>query len=167
MDKKQLIALMEKFERICRYLTHKWGMPEKCEELYSEMCYALVKKMDNFKNKPLSYIIKVCKNEAINNCFKGKSICSKPRKGLRIVSFEQLSEYISVERKFESDIHNKLLVEKIFRCLTQREKQVAELIMEGYTECEMAANFGISQPRVNCLKKKIRRKAKRILNRGL
>ena len=164
MSEKETTAVIEKFAVVARILSHRWGMPWEWEEIRSEMCCAFARKNGNLKDKSLAYIIEVCKNEAINNYFKGKSICSKPRKGLKIVSFDELPEYISTERKFEQDVYNKILVERIFGLLTEREIQIAELIMEGYIEQEMAENLGISRQRVNYIKKNIREKAKRILS---
>ncbi len=167
MGEKKIVALIAKFEAVARNLTYKWSLPGEWEEIYSEMCCTFAKKNSNLEDKPLTYIVKVCKNEAINNYFKGKSICAKPRRGVKMISFEELSERIAVGKRFEEDVHNRLLVEKILALLTERQKQVAEGIMQGSTEQQIAGNLGISRQRVNDIKKSIRQKAKKVLNRGL
>lgn len=70
-------------------------------------------------------------------------------------------------KRFEVDVHNRILVEKIMELLTEREKQVAEGIMQGSSERQIAIDLGISRQRVNEIKKKIRQKAIKILDKGL
>ncbi len=70
-------------------------------------------------------------------------------------------------KRFEVDVHNRILVEKIMELLTEREKQVAEGIMQGSSERQIASDLGISRQRVNEIKKKIRQKAIKILDKGL
>jgi len=166
MCEKEVILLIKKFKVVSHVLARKWGIPDEWQEIHSEMCCAFARKNGNFKNKPFSYIIKVCKNEAINNYFRGKSICSKPRNGIRIISYHELPEHIPDNGKFETRTHTKILVDKLLELLTIREKQIAEMIMEGYTEQEMAQHFAISQQRVNSLKRRIKEKAQRLF-RGL
>jgi len=83
------------------------------------------------------------------------------------MSFAKLSELIAVPKRFEEDVHNRLLVEKILALLTQRQRQVALGIMQGSTEGQIASNLGISRQRVNEIKKRIRQKAIKILDKGL
>lgn len=161
------MTLIQKFEIVSRTVCRKWGMPEEWEELYIEMCCAYVKKCASFDGKPFCYIMKACKNEAINEYFKGKSICSKPRKGIKIISIEEEPDLLCTEIDFVKNIHDKILVEKILELLTEREKQIAEMIMDGYTEHEIAECLKISQPRVNYLKQRMRKKTKKLLNKGL
>ena len=167
MSEQDIMTLIQKFETVSRAICTKWGMPEEWEEFYIEMCCALVRKNACFDGKPNRYIIKACKNEAINELFKGKSICSKPRKNVKIVSIQYVPDLRCTQVDFVKRVHDKLLVEKILNLLTDREKQIAGLIMDGYSEREIAEYLKISQPRVNYLKHKIRRKTIALLNRGL
>lgn len=127
------------------------------------MCYAYIRKKEKFIGKPQSYIIAACKNEAINNYWSGKSVCSKPRDNIEIVSIHNLSESIPAQSFFEREIRIKIFVEQLFDILTIREKQVAAMMFDGYTEREIAHNLSVSQQRVNRIKKRIKDKACRIL----
>ena len=165
MKSEKIFAIIQRFEIVSRSLAHKWGKPEAWEEIYSDMCCAFIQKNHKFTDKPLNYVIKACKNEAINNYLCGKSIDSKPRNGLKIVSIETLSERISSNGRFERQLYLKILVEKIFAVLTEREIQVARLIMKGHTEREIAKILRVSQQRINRIKKKIVQKARRMLQK--
>ena len=167
MEKREVLELIQKFEAVSRVLTNKWGVPNEWQELYGEMCCAFARENGNLMDKSFAYIIRVCKNKAQNSYFKGKSICSKPRRGLKVVSLEQLSETIPAEEQFEDGIHKKILVEKIMGSLTERERQVAEQIMEGETVAEMAMNLGISRQRINHLMRHLQEKVKRLKERFL
>jgi DNA-binding CsgD family transcriptional regulator len=50
----------------------------------------------------------------------------------------------------------------MFEILTDREKQVASLIMQGHTEKEIAEEISLSQQRVNRIKKRIGEKLSEI-----
>ena len=162
MNQDCLTAVLNGFATVSLRLAHKLHVPSAQDDLYSEMCYAYVRKNGSLLGKSLAYTIRVCKNEALNNLFRGKSICSKQRNGTRIISLDSLSEQIPFPSCFEQDIHTRLVIEKILEVLTGRERQVAELIMEGDSETEIASDLGMSHQRVNYLKKRIRRKAMRI-----
>jgi DNA-binding NarL/FixJ family response regulator len=71
------------------------------------------------------------------------------------------------EVDFIKNVHDKILVEKIIKILTARERQIAEMIMEGYSEHEIAECLKISQSRVNYLKQRMKKKTRRLLSRGL
>ena len=157
------MLIIQQFEVISRSLARRWGKPEEWKDIYSDMCCAFLKKTQKLENKPLAYIVKACKNAAINNRFHGKSICSKPRENLEIVSLDSLCERIPTRKRFERNIHLKILVEHLFLLLTKREKQVAILIMEEYTEHEMGKLLCVSQQRINRIKKQIREKMKKLL----
>jgi len=156
---------MHKLEITAKSLAKKWGKPGAWEDIYSDMCYAYVRKRGKLIDKSETYVITACKNEAINNYLRGKSICSKPRNNVEIVSIHRLSERIAVKSVFEEEIQTKILIEQIYDTLTIREKQVAMFMFEGYTEREIAGKLLISQQRVNRIKKRIRNKAYRILCR--
>lgn len=158
---------MKIFETVARKLTSRWGIPEEWEEIYGEICCAFARKNHNLKNKKTAYIVKVCKNQAINNYFKGKSVCSKPRKGLVIVSYDTLSEHIAKDERFEKNVHRKILIEKIFKLLNEREKQIAEMIMEDRSQQEIAENLGVSRQRINYMIQRIRHKTQKMVNGGL
>lgn len=163
MNNEKILTIMQKFEVVSRNMARRWGRPDLWEEIYSDMCCAFVRKGRRFADKPLNYVTRACKNDAINNYLRGKSIDSKPRNDVKIVSLESVFEHIPITTRFEKELHLKLLIEKIFRVLTEREKQVASLIMDGYTEREMANLLSISQQRVNCIKRRIKQKARRLL----
>jgi RNA polymerase sigma factor (sigma-70 family) len=160
------IAIIQKFEFISRKLAKKWGRSEAWDEIYSDMCCAFLKKERKLVNKPTNYIIKACTNEAINNYLSGKSICSRPRNGIKIISIESVSENIPTRKRFEKHVHAKIFVEHLFNILSRREKQVAQLLMHGYTETEIAKELLVSQQRVNRIKKSIRSKATKVIRRG-
>lgn len=164
MRNYKTLEIIQRLEYVSRSLARKWGKPEEWQDIYSDMCCAFLKKFRKMEGKPLAYIIKACKNEAINNYFCGKSICSKPREGLVIVSIDGLCERIPSGKRFEQDLHMKILVEKLFLTLTKREKQVATLIMKDYTEQEMARILCVSQQRINRIKMQIRQKMKKLFH---
>ena len=159
------ITIVHRFEFVSRRLAKKWGKSEAWEDIYSDMCSAYLKNGQKFANKPTSYIIKACTNEAINTYLSGKSICSKPRDGIKIVSMESVSERIPTHRRFEEQVHIKIFVEYLFNKLSGREKQVAQLLMDGYTETDIAKELHISQQRVNRIKQGIRNKATKVIKR--
>ena len=165
MNNDNILATIQRFEMISRNLAKKWGKPEAWEDIYSDMCCAFIKKGHRLANKPFGYIIKACKNEAINNYLSGKSVCSRPRDGLTIISIESICESLPTERRFETQVHIKILVEDLFNLLSRREKQVAMLIMYGYTEKETAEQLHVSQQRVNRIKQGIRNKAIRVMRK--
>lgn len=166
MNTNHKIAIIQKFEFISRKLAKKWGRSEAWDEIYSDMCCAFLKKERKLVNKPTNYIIKACTNEAINNYLSGKSICSRPRNGIKIISIESVSENIPTRKRFEKHVHAKIFVEHLFNILSRREKQVAQLLMHGYTETEIAKELLVSQQRVNRIKKSIRSKATKVIRRG-
>jgi RNA polymerase sigma factor (sigma-70 family) len=155
---KDILSIMQKFELVSRSLANRWGKPYMWQDIYSDMCCAFVKKNHKFTDKPISYVIKACKNEAINIYLSGKSVCSKPRNSVEMVSIECLSENLSTNIRFEKQVQLRILIERIFKILTEREKQVASLIMEGHTEKEIAELLSLSQQRINRIKKRIRKK---------
>jgi hypothetical protein len=124
MNKYKILTLIGKFRIVAQKITYKWGTPDEWREIYSEMCCTLAKKSYALRDKSTTYIIKACKNQALNNYFKGKSVCSKPRKGLVIVSYDALSEHITTGERFEKNIRRKILIEKIFKLLNEREKKL-------------------------------------------
>ena len=62
---------------------------------------------------------------------------------------------ISVEPKIEEGIDKRETTQKLFEKLTKRQRKIAKLIMEGYTEEEIAERLSISHQRVNQIKKEI------------
>lgn len=167
MSEQDTLALIHKFEAVARLYCKQRGMAGEWEEFYIEMCCAFIRKNAALEGRPACYIVKACRNEAINEFHKGTSICSKPRKSTQIVSIEAVPDLLYAEVDFVKNIHDKILVEKILARLTERERQIAQLFMEGYSEREISESLRISQPRVNKLKHRIRRKARALLNRGL
>ena len=166
MNANHTITIIQKFEFISRKLAKKWGMSEAWEDIYSDMYCAFLKKRRQLANKPMNYIIKACTNEAINNYLSGKSVCSRPRTGIKIISIDSVAESIPTGGRFEKHVHTKIFVENLFNVLSTREKQVAQLLMYGYTETEIAKELLVSQQRVNRIKQNIRTKASRIAKRG-
>ncbi|MBE0433356.1 sigma-70 family RNA polymerase sigma factor [candidate division WOR-3 bacterium] len=167
MNELDMMALMQKFEAVSRLVCKKFGMPGEWEEFYIEMCCAFVRKSASWDGKPPCYIVKACKNEAINEYFKGKSVCSKPRKNATVISIEEMPDLSCGEVDFVKHVHDKILVEKIIKILTARERQIAEMLMDGYSEHEIAECLKISQSRVNYLKQRMKKKTKKLLSRGL
>jgi|GEM_PF-6975940 len=167
MIKKEIVKVITKFQAVARRLPDKLCMLGQWYWLFDEMCYTFAKKNVYLKDKPMVYITTTGENTAINNYFQGKSICSKSQREIIILSFEKLSEFIALPKRFEEDVHNRLLVEKIMALLTQRQRQVALGIMQGSTEVQIASSLGISRQRVNEIKKRIREKAIKILDKGL
>jgi len=159
MNSARTHTIIQKLELISRNLARRWGKSDVWEDIYSDMYYAFLQKEHRLTDKPLSYIIKVCTNETINNYLSGKSICSKPRHGLTIISVERMSESIPAYERFEEHIHRKIFVEVLLTQLSKREKQVASLIMQGHTEKEISAKMQITQQRVNRIKQNIKKKA--------
>lgn len=135
------------------------------EDIYSDMCCSLIKKRYKLSNKPLAYIVKACKNDAINIYRAGSSICSKPRKNLKILSIENISHNLSTPARFEEHVHLRMMVERILRSLTPKQKEVASLIMYGNTETEIAKKLNVSQQRINQIKKEIKNKALKVLRK--
>lgn len=167
MSECDIMTLMQKFETVSRAFCRKQGIPGEWQEFYLEMCHAFARKNADLDGKPFCYIIKACKNEAINEYYKGKSICSKPRKNTRVVSIEAVPDLVCAEVDFVKHIHDKILVEKILDRLSEREKEIARLIMDGYSEREIAEHLKISQSRVNYLKHRMQRKTKKFARGGL
>jgi RNA polymerase sigma factor (sigma-70 family) len=165
VDTEYTLKILQRLERVSHTLARKWGSPEVWEDIYSDMCCAFIKKKCILSNKPLSYIIKTCKNYAINNYLSGKSICSKPRKGLKLISIDSISENIATHVRFEEHIHHRIIVERIFALLTPKQQEVASLIMYGNTEKEIAERLKVSQQRINQVKKEIRSKAVEVVRK--
>jgi len=74
--------------------------------------------------------------------------------------------------KLSSGIEDQLIIkltlqEGVDKVLSGQEKRVFQLFMDQYKEEEIASTLGISQPRVNCLVRRARKKLKDFLKRGL
>lgn len=57
-------------------------------------------------------------------------------------------------------------VEVMDKVLSAREKQIVRLILEGYTQQEIAEELNISKPRVNVILQRTRKKIKNFYRRG-
>lgn len=165
MNDDYVLSILQRFEKISHCLARKWGRPDVWEDIYSDMCCSLIQKRRQLTNKPFAYVMKACKNDAINNYLSGSSICSKPRKNLKILSIENISHSISTHTRFEEHVHLRIAVERIFKVLTPRQKEVATLIMYGNTENDIARILKVSQQRINQIKKEIKNKALRVLRK--
>lgn len=165
MNDDYILSILQRLEKISHCLARKWGKPDAWEDIYSDMCCSLINKRYRLSNKPFAYIIKTCINDVINNYLSGSSICSKPRKNLKILSIENISHNISTHSRFEEHVHLRMIVERIFELLTPKQKEVASLIMYGNTENEIAKTLKVSQQRVNQIKKDIKIKALKVLRK--
>ncbi len=158
MNHECLSAILNGFAVVSQRLAHQLKTPSVKDDFYGEMCFAYVRRNGSLTDKSLAYTIKVCKNEALNSFFKGKSICSKPRKGLNLISYESLAETIPTKTNLEKHVFDRVLVDRVLSVLTGRERQVAELVMQGYTLTEIARELSISNARVSRIKRQIRMK---------
>ena len=167
MNKKEIIKVIAKFQTPARRLRDTVYMRGQWYELFGEVYHMCARRNGYLKDKPVVHIAAAGESTPFNSPFRSKSICSRSQREIGILSLEKLSEFIPLPKRFEEDVHNRLLVEKIMALLTQRQRQVALGIMQGSTEVQIASSLGISRQRVNEIKKRIREKAMEILDKGL
>jgi len=120
--------------------------------------------LKRLKNRDLRYIITYCKNKALKELIRGKSIDSKHRTGIDFVDWLEAEERIPDHRPDPARIAvARCLIKKVEAVLTGRERLVWHLRADGYTEAEIGKRLGVSGPRVCQLVSRIRRKAEEIL----
>jgi len=102
--------------------------------------------------KGVSYIVNKCRHRALNSYFRGRSICSKPRSDISFVDLETHSESLSNPGLSAWDrMCLRLLIRKIERRLTERERRIWWMVSQGYTLAEIGKSFQISTQRVSQL----------------
>lgn len=76
-----------------------------------------------------------------------------------------------VAKKLVSDERDRFFTqldfaEVISKVLSQRERLIVQLLLEGYSQQEIAKKLNISKPRVNAILQRVRRKIKNFYQRG-
>jgi len=129
------------------------------EDLYQEALLHLFEefKTGNLNNKNESYILQNCyfylKNYIRKNC-----------KKMNYLSLEQIKDnngekfYFNENEKYSEFIYEKILIDyDINKKLTEREREIVKLSLEGLTTREIGKRLGISHVMVIKIKKKLRK----------
>ncbi|MDD5291988.1 MAG: sigma-70 family RNA polymerase sigma factor [Candidatus Omnitrophica bacterium] len=157
--------LLERIKPALRAVARKYllyGFHDE-EDLYQEMCLYLWQEYS--EGLPIgineSYVIKGCEFHILNYLRKGK-------RRYRVVSIDEpvsaegeaLKDIIPDPRSaFLSDLDSRLTIEDIkSKKLTERERKVLSLLIEGHTVRDIAAQMGISHVMVVKHKKSIFKK---------
>lgn len=135
------------------------------EDLYSTGLIGLVKAVNTFNPDKgfafSTYATPIIRNEILAT-FKKKRIIpvfslDEPYQ-LENGESVDFSEMITDGRRFEEEVITDMQIKQIFSALSDREKKIISLSMDGKTQTEIADIFGISQPCVSRIIKSIHNK---------
>ncbi len=85
------------------------------------------------------------------------------RKALDLLRMEQRSAELDPERHSAFDQIDEVDWKRFFARLTPREREVVELLYQGYKAVEIAASLQVSEPRITQLIQAVREKARKWL----
>jgi len=149
------------------------------DDLLQEMRIYLWEKRKEFKDKTESYILRACYFQAKHCHSRGKSIDSKPRKNVIIMSLEDakicncsgrvcsaLNGYSVLEEARDILVAEEIK-ESIRGRLNPKLRRTFDLLMEGYSLSEIAQNLNLTYEAVRLRVKKIRKLARAYLEENL
>lgn len=155
--------LESKIKRIAHMITDN---REDQKDLLQEMWLHVFKQRDMLKDKTKAYILRSCYFHARHYISKGKSIDSKRRHGTHVVSLYQENNkgeegVLSIPGGFPSpkDVAiTNIMIKEIKSLLSEAQKYILELLLQGYTSAEIARIKKITRAAVSKNLKKIRKK---------
>jgi len=163
-----LEELEPKIKRIASMITNN---RENQKDLAQEMRLHIFEKRESLKDKKEAYILRSCYFYAKHYINQGKSIDSKWRKSIRVVSLYYKDENGNKKTlPLCSDLPSpmdvvatNMTIEKIRSSLPKRQKQIFELLLEGYIPAEIAKTLKVTRAAVSKNMKKIREKVSKYL----
>lgn len=161
--------LVKKFSKRIKYLADRSIIPSQVidkEDIYQEMLYHLWERWrrGEFEGKSDAYIIGSCyfhlKNYLRQWTDKAKLISLNEPLGEEWVSLEELIP--SQTPLFDKKVDDILFIQQMKnKELTRKEKEVTELLAQGYTLRQIAKKLNISHIRVFKIKENIAKKFKK------
>lgn len=143
-------------------MAEAFGMRGMAEDLFQEGCLVLLEKMSQFKaGSPvvysfLRYVFIVLRNKFIDILVRESMYTKLPGVITEEGAIDDPIEYIS--NPSVSDPFENVFVERFLQCCTQWQREVIELLIEGFTQGQMTERVGIRQPgisrRIDRVKKK-------------
>lgn len=160
---KTLEELEPKIKAIARMITYN---KEDQKDLLQEMCLHMFEERGMLRDKTKAYILRSCYFHAKHYVNEGKSIDSKRRDGARLVSLYQENdkgekETLPIPGDFSSpeDVTiTNIMIEEIKSLLSEAQKYIFELLLQGYTPAEISRIKRTTRAAVSKNLKKIRRK---------
>ncbi len=149
------------------------------DDLMQEMRIYLWEKREEFKGKTESYILRACYFQAAHCYNRGKSIDSKPRKNVVILSLEDMKTFnyngracsalngYSVLEEARDILIAEQIKESIRGQLNPKLRRTFDLLMEGYSLHEIAQSLNLTYEAVRLRVKKIRELARVYLEENL
>lgn len=158
-----LEELEPKIKVIARTITYN---REDQKDLLQEMCVHVFEERNMLRDKTKAYILRSCYFHARHYISEGKSIDSKWRDGVRVVSLYQENdkgeeEMLPIPGDFclpEDVAITNIMIEEINSLLSEAQKYIFELLLQGYTSAEISRIKRTSRAAVSKNLKKIRRK---------
>ena len=158
-----LEELKPKIEGIARTITYN---REDQKDLFQEMWLHGFEERNTLRDKTKAYILRSCYFHAKHYINEGKSIDSKRRDGTRVVSLYQENdkgeeEMLSIPGSFPSpwDVAiTNIMIEEISNLLSEVQKYIFELLLQGYTSAEISRIKKTSRAAISKNLKNIRRK---------
>ncbi|MCX7918125.1 MAG: sigma-70 family RNA polymerase sigma factor [bacterium] len=162
-------SLLKKYSRRIKHLAIKSAVPSSAidkEDLYQEMVYHLWERWrkGELEDKTDAYIIGSCYFHLKNYLRRFKPTATIASLHDPIGEEEMLLEELIPDRKalVEQRVDDVLFIRKLKeKEFTRREKEVVELLAEGYTLREISQKLAISHVRVLKIKKNISKKFKK------
>jgi len=145
------------------------------DDLLQEGWLYLWKNREKFDDKSVSYILRGCYFRFIDYFRQGRSIDSKARENVTIISLHYVSDegqapLVSIYSRVENVtdvLIAKDLEEQIRKRLNAILKKTYDLLLEGHTLGEIAKRFNLTHEAVRLRVKKIRRMTKEYLEKNL
>jgi len=139
---------------------------EDQKDLFQEMCLHMFEERDMLRDKTKAYILRSCYFCAKHYISEGKSIDSKRRDGTRVVRLYQENdkgeeEILPIPGDFslpEDVAITNIMIEEIKSLLSEAQKYIFELLLQGYTSAEISRIKRTTRAAVSKNLKKIRRK---------
>jgi len=144
---------------------------EDQKDLIQEMCLHIFERKKSLKDKKEFYILRSCYFRAKHYVNQGKSIDSKWRRGIRVISLyykdnngeERMRDIPSDFPSPHNIVITRLMTEEIRGLLSGRQREIFELLFKGYTSAEIAKTLKVTRAAVSKNLKKIREKVRKYL----
>ncbi|MCD6232082.1 sigma-70 family RNA polymerase sigma factor [Candidatus Aerophobetes bacterium] len=174
-EERSFVNKVKKIEPKIQEITHRvTNDKEVRKELLQEAWIYLWEKKERFNDKPISYLLRSCYYKFIDYFKQGKSIDSKPRETVSVISlnYKSCERDIAFEFNISSQIYEPIsiliakdLKERIKKLLDAKLKETYDLLLKGYTIREIAKKFNLTHEAVRLRVKKIRKITKDYLEK--
>lgn len=174
-EERSFVNKVKKIEPKIQEITHRITNDKGVQkELLQEAWIYLWENKEKFNDKPISYLSRSCYYKFIDYFKQGKSIDSKPRETVSVISlnYKSCERDITFEFNIPSQIYEPIsiliakdLEERIKKLLDAKLKETYDLLLKGYTIREIAKKFNLTHEAVRLRVKKIRKITKDYLEK--